>query len=120
MGPICDCGLCGGRSLVLLADDDKRGFALSQRCADKTGVLDEYKVIAEGVKEFTQGDSVKVALPPWKTGSIAEYCIDLPTLLRALGANNRYFVRADGPNTAEIYTPEEITKATPSKVSARA
>ena len=36
MGPICDCGSCGGRALVLCADDNRKGFALSQRCADKT------------------------------------------------------------------------------------
>lgn len=113
LGPICDCGSCAGRALVLCGDDEKTGFALSQRCADEAGALEPYKKIAEEVKGFVAGDSVKIPLPPWKAGSIREWSLDIPVLLHALGVTANIQSRAFGSDAIEVYIPGNITTVNP-------
>lgn len=106
LGPICDCGECNGRALALFGDDNKKSFALSQRCADTAGALEPYKILAEEVKEFVQGDSIKIPLPSWKAGSIREWSLDIPILLYALGVMCNIQSRAFGAEQIEIYIPK--------------
>jgi hypothetical protein len=113
LGPLCDCGSCAGSALVLCGDDEKTGFALSRRCADESGALDKYKAIAEEVKDFVAGDSIKIPLPPWKAGSIKEWSLDIPILLRALGVMVNIQSRAFGADSIEVYVPENITTTNP-------